>query len=356
MSTKIVQHAFGGPEVLEIVEAPVPTADLLEPGDVLVAVAAAGVNPIDVMTREGGGMAAAGNIRLPYTLGWDVAGTVEAVGADVTGLEVGMRVLGLAQFPREGGAYAQHAIVPADNLVPTPENLTDEKAGALPMAAMTAWQAFADTTSIGHGQRVLITGAGGGVGHLAVQIADRLGAHVVAIASEGKHDWLRKLGADEAVDYRDAQAVAALSGTVDVALSLAAGSREAALRAVRPDGTLIALGGGAGDLQEEAERAGIRFAPTHVRTQREWLERVVGLSAKGELTPTVTATFALADAADAHRAVEAGHNTGKVVLLTTARDRLENSRSSAASPSSTMPDPTDQNRPGAPRPSGRARP
>ncbi|UQN30901.1 NADP-dependent oxidoreductase [Brachybacterium kimchii] len=317
MSTKILQHAFGGPEVLEIIDAPAPTAADLGPGDVLVAVTAAGVNTIDVMTREGGGMAAAGVVTLPFTPGWDVAGTVEAVGADVTGLEVCQRVLGLARFPREGSAYAEHAVVPADDLALTPESLTDEQAGALPMAAMTAWQAFADTTSVGPGQRVLITGAGGGVGHLAVQIAHLLGAHVVAIASEGKHDWLRGLGADETVDYRDPEAVGALAGSVDVALSLAAGSREAALRAVRPGGTLVALGGGAGDLEADAERAGVRFAATHVHTQREWLEGVVRLAADGELVPTVSETFALADVADAHRAVESGHSTGKVVLLTT---------------------------------------
>ncbi|MCA1188498.1 NADP-dependent oxidoreductase [Saccharopolyspora sp. 6T] len=317
MSTKIVQRAFGGPESLELVDVPAPTAADLGPGDVLVAVAAAGVNPIDVMTREGDGMAAAGIIELPFTPGWDVAGTVAAVGADVTGLELGQRVLGLARFPREGGAYAEHAVVPADDLVPAPENLADEQAGALPMAAMTAWQAFADTTSVGPGQRVHITGAGGGVGHLAVQIAHRLGGNVVAVASEGKHDWLKSLGADETVDYRDPEAMAALVGTADVALSLAAGSRATALRAVRPGGTLVALGGGAGDLEAEAGQAGVRFAATHVHTQRGWLESVVDLAAKGELVPTVSAAFALAEAADAHRAVESGHSTGKVVLLTT---------------------------------------
>ncbi|MFV0460618.1 MAG: NADP-dependent oxidoreductase [Actinomycetales bacterium] len=319
MSSRVVQRAFGGPEVLELVDAPAPTAGDLGPDEVLVAVAAAGVNPIDVMTRQGGGMAAAGIITLPFTPGWDVAGTVEAVGDEVTDLVIGQRVLGLARFPREGGAYAQHVVVPAEDLVPTPNTLSDEQAGALPMAAMTAWQAFADTTCVGPGQRVLITGAGGGVGHLAVQLGHHLGAQVVALASQGKHDWLRGLGADETVDYRDHRAVAALAGSVDVALSLAAGSREAALTAVRSGRTLIALGGEAGDLQAAAERAGVQFAATHVHTQREWLESVVALAANGELVPTISESFALAEAADAHRAVESGHSTGKVVLLTTTQ-------------------------------------
>lgn len=320
MSMKIIQHAFGGPDVLEPVEADRPTASDLAPGEVLVAISAAGVNPIDVMTRTGGGMAAAGVITLPFTPGWDLAGRVEATSPEVTGLTAGQRVLGLARFPKEGAAYAEYAIVPPEDLISTPENLTDEQAGGLPMAAMTAWQAFTDTTTLGPGQQVLITGAGGGVGHLAVQIAHHLGAHVIAIASAGKHEWLRGLGADETVDYRDSDAVTALKGTVDVALSLAVGSRETALRAVRAGGTLIGLGAGAGDLDTLAEQAGVRFAATHVHTQRDWLESVVELATQGVIVPTVSEVFDLADAAAAHRAIEDGHSTGKTVLRTTSQD------------------------------------
>lgn len=314
MSIKILQQTFGGPETLEPVDAETPTPADLAPGEVLVSLTAAGVNPIDVMTRGGGGMAAAGVITLPYTPGWDVAGTVEGVGADVEGLGVGQRVLGLARFPHEGATYAEYVIVPAEDLVSTPDNLSDEEAGALPMAAMTAWQALTDTTTVGPGQRVLISGAGGGVGHLAVQIAHHLGAHVVAIASSGKHEWLRGLGADETVDYHDSDAVDALDNAFDVALSLAAGSHETALGAVRAGGTLIALGAGAGELDARAEQAGIRFAATHVRTQREWLESVVDLAARGIIAPTVSEVVDLADASEAHRIVEGGHSTGKTVL------------------------------------------
>ena len=109
--------------------------------------------------------------------------------------------------------------------------------------------------------------------------------------------------------------MAALAHSVDVALSLAAGSREATLRAVRPDGLLIALGGGADSLDQEAEQAGIRFAATHVRTERDWLEQVTKLAAKGALVSEVSLTFPLADAAEAHRAIENGHGTGKIVLV-----------------------------------------
>ena len=315
MSIAIVQSEFGGPETLEVANVTPPTAADLQPDEVLVKVAAAGVNPIDVMTRTGGGMAAAGVVKLPYTPGWDVAGTVEAVGSEVSGLTQGQRVCGMVRFPAPGSTYAEYTVVPATHVVPAPESLTDEQAAALPLAAMTAWQACADTADLQPGQRVLISGAGGGVGHLAVQIAHELGAWVIAVASEDKHQWLRDLGADETIDYRDADAMAALAHSVDVALSLAAGSREATLRAVRPDGLLIALGGGADSLDQEAEQAGIRFAATHVRTERDWLEQVTKLAAKGALVSEISLTFPLADAAEAHRAIENGHGTGKIVLV-----------------------------------------
>jgi NADPH:quinone reductase-like Zn-dependent oxidoreductase len=205
MSTKIVQTRFGGPEVLELVgqAPPAPGAD-----EVLVRVAYAGVDPIDVMTRTGGGVA--GLLTLPFTPGWDLAGTVEAVGSQVSTLGVGDRVFGMARFPLEGAAYAQHATVPAVDLARTPDTLTDA-AAALPLAAVTAWQAFADTTHVTTGQRVLITGAGGGLGPFAVQIARHLGATVTAVAGVAEHDWLRGPGADRTVDYTDPAALAALA-------------------------------------------------------------------------------------------------------------------------------------------------
>jgi len=308
MSTKIVQTRFGGPEVLELVDQapPTPAAD-----EVLVRVAYAAVNPIDVMTRTGGGVA--GLLTLPFTPGWDLAGTVEAVGRQVTTLAVGDRVFGMARFPREGAAYAQHATVPAAHLAPTPDTLTDAAAAALPLAGMTAWQAFADTTHITKGQHVLITGAGGGVGHLAVQVAHHLGATVTAVAGAAKHDWLRGLGANRTVDYTDPAALA--SQPVDIALDLAGGDTDhRALAAVRPGGVLIALKGADDDARAAAQAAGVRVATTTVHTERAWLDQITHLAATKALVPEVTHIFDLADATQAHRLLEAGHVQGKVVL------------------------------------------
>ena len=287
MSTKIVQTSFGGPEVLELVDQTPPAAAELAADEVLVRVAFAGVNPIDVMTRTGGAMAAAGLITLPFTPGWDLAGTVEAVGSQVETLKVGDRVYGMARFPHPGAAYARYAIVPAVDLAPTPETVADAAAAALPLAAMTAWQAFADTTKVTPGQRVLITGAGGGVGHFAVQIADHLGATVTAVAGAAKHDWLRGLGADRTVDYADPGALAALiAEPVNVALVLVGGDiGHRALAAVRPGGVLISLVGASDELRAAADDADVRLATTSVRTERAWLDQITHLAATKALVP-----------------------------------------------------------------------
>lgn len=315
MSAAIIQNRFGGPEVLELFEVPTPTAKDLSPDEVLVRVAFAGVNVIDALTRAGGGMAAAGVVTLPYTPGWDVAGTVEAIGSDVADLVAGQRVFGLARFPAAGGTYAQHVVIPARQLIATPDTLSDEQVGALPLTGMTAWQALGDTTTVQPGRRVLITGAAGGVGHLAVQIAHHLGAMVIAVDSADKLDRLHELGADATVDFRDDDAMVDLETVpADITLSLAAGSREFAVRATRRGGVVVGLGPGANSVTAAADAAGVRLAVTHVRTERVWLERVADLAAAGVLVPTVDRVFDLADASDAHRALESGRVEGKIVL------------------------------------------
>lgn len=317
MSNAIIQHRFGGPEVLEFVPVNSPASTDLAEDEVLVRVAFAGVNQIDVMTRRGGGTAASGMVSLPFTPGWDLAGAVEAVGTDVHQFGVGQRVYGMARFPRAGSAYAEHAVVPARDLLATPESFSDGEAAAFPMAALTAWQAFRDTAPVQPGERVLITGAGGGVGHLAVQLAHHLGAEVIAVASAGKHAWLQQLGADVTVDYTDPNALGALQDhPVQVSLNLASGSRDAALAAVEAGGVMISLGEGADAVTAAAKAAGVRLEVTHVHTNRDWLEHVGALAADGVLKPTVSQVFDLANAAEAHRAIESGHTQGKVVLRT----------------------------------------
>ena len=303
----IVQSEFGGPETLHYSETEVAEPG---PGEVLVKVTASSINPFDARIREGEALKEF--TPLPYVPGWDVAGEVATVG-DGVDLSVGQRVFGMPRFPTPGAAYAQYCVVTARNLHATPESLSDAEAAALPMAGMTAWQAFHDTVTVGDGDKVLVNGAGGGVGHFAVQIAAAAGATVTAIASSAKHAWLRSLGAAETVDYADESAMAALSG-FDVALNLAPGSWDETLAAVAQDGDLITISGGAERLDDSAKRAGIHHHITAVNTRDSWLAALVDLVEQGRLRPHINSTYPLERAADAHRELDAGHATGKIVL------------------------------------------
>ena len=190
----ITQATLGGPDVLEVAEVPRPEPF---PTEVLVRVAAAGVNPVDWKVRTRGGFLG----EPPFTVGWDVAGVVEALGGGVTRFAVGDRVFGMPRFPREAAAYAEYVTSPSRQLARTPDGMSDVEAGGLPLAGLTAWQALVETADVQPGQRVLILAAAGGVGHLAVQIAKARGAHVIGTASAGKHAFLREIGADETIDY-----------------------------------------------------------------------------------------------------------------------------------------------------------
>jgi NADPH:quinone reductase-like Zn-dependent oxidoreductase len=163
----VSQDELGGPEVLKLVSLPTP-----EPGvsEILIRVHAAGVNPIDGANRQTGALIG----RPPFVLGWDISGTVEAVGPGVTLYKPGDEVFGMLPFPQGHGAYAEYVVGPTRAFVPKPDRLDHVQAAAIPMVGLTAWQALVDTARIDKGSRVLINGAAGGIGHLAVQIARRV--------------------------------------------------------------------------------------------------------------------------------------------------------------------------------------
>ncbi|HWL85980.1 MAG TPA: NADP-dependent oxidoreductase, partial [Polyangiaceae bacterium] len=185
-------RSYGAPQVLQVeeVEKPKPI-----PTEVLVRVRAAGANPIDAYVRSG----AFPLLKPPFILGWDISGVVEEVVPGVNRFKVGDEVFGMPFFPRAGNGYAEYVAVPSRQLARKPAALDHVRAAALPLAGLTAWQSLADVAQVRPGQRVLIHAAGGGVGHVAVQIAKALGAHVVGTASASKHDFVRGLGADEVI-------------------------------------------------------------------------------------------------------------------------------------------------------------
>ena len=305
----IMQRTFGGPEVLELSELdppePIPT-------EVLVRVTAASVNPVDAIVR-------AGVFPLlgppPFVLGWDVAGVVEQVVPGVTRFRPGDRVFGMPAFPRAASAYAEYVAVPSRQLARTPDDLDDVSAAALPMAGLTAWQSLVDTADVQPHDRVLVHGAGGGVGHLAVQIAKSRGAHVVATASAGKHAFLSGLGADELVDYRTQDFETAVE-PVDVVFDLIGGDYgDRSIDALRPGGLLVtAIERANTELAARTEAASRRFAGISVEPDHVGLEALARLVERGELRPHVAHALPLQDAAKAHEIVGAGSLQGKVVL------------------------------------------
>src|SRR5580698_2337738 len=191
MNAAVIDRA-GGPDELHIASVRRPEPGLTE---IQVRVHAAGVNPVDWKVRAGGGP------EYPLIVGWDVAGVVSAVGEGVTLYRPGDEVYGMPLFPRFPGGYAEYVVAPARHFAPKPAGLSFAEAAAVPLAALTAWQGLVDTADLRRGQRVLIHAAGGGVGHLAVQIAKHLGAYVIGTASTAKTGFVRELGADEVIDY-----------------------------------------------------------------------------------------------------------------------------------------------------------
>ncbi len=307
----ITQLSTGGPEVLEIGQAPVP--DPL-PTEIRVRVAAAGVNPVDWKTRSGAGMAAVIGPP-PFTVGWDVAGTVDAVGAGVTRFAPGDAVFGMPWFPRQAGAYAEYVTAPSRHFAHRPARMSEVEAAGLPLAGLTAWQSLVDVAAVQPGQRVLIHAAAGGVGHLAVQIAKARGAYVIGTASVAKHPLLHDLGIDEAIDYR-AEAFERAVEPVDLVYDLIGGDGAGrALAGVKPEGRLTplpALGGAAG--VAAASERGLRATGMVVEPDGDGLEALGQLVDERHLRVLVAETFPLERASHAHRAGELGRTSGKLVL------------------------------------------
>ncbi len=306
------QDAFGGPDVLRVVEVPAPVA---LPTEVRVRVSAVGLNPVEALIRSG-------RFPLlgppPFILGWDVAGVVEEVVPGVNRFAVGDEVFGMPFFPRAAAAYAEQVAAPSRQLVRKPRSLSHAEAAALPLAGLTAWQSLVDVAQVRAGQRVLIHGAGGGVGHLAVQLARGLGAHVIATVSEDKADLVRALGASELVDHRRVRFDEAVR-EVDVVLESVGGENALrSIRSLRPGGLLVTLVERTNDaLRREVERAGRRFAGISVEPDPVGLEGLAAWVEAGKLRVHVARAYPFEEVAEAHARLDQGHIHGKLVLTLT---------------------------------------
>lgn len=297
-------HEYGGPEVIRYEDLEQPVA---QSGEVLLEVAAASFNPADIGDRSGRYR----SVPLPFTLGFDVAGTVEEVGDSVTTFARGDRVIGRLD---RGGSSAEYAVAPADVLARAPESIPLSDAATIPVAGLTAWQAVHEQARLTTGQRVIVNGAGGGVGGLTVQLARQVGAYVVATASARSADTVRAQGADEIVDYTRTSLEDAVHEPVDVILNLVpVGAAEASMLAalVRPGGTIVSI---TNEIEVPAD-VGIRSSQFVARNDPEVLAELVALIDAGDLTVDITERLPLSELADVHRRSEAGQLRGKVVLI-----------------------------------------
>ncbi|MEV5329593.1 NADP-dependent oxidoreductase [Nonomuraea sp. NPDC052634] len=306
----VVVRSFGGPEVLEVAEVPVPVAG---EGQVRIRVEAATVNPVDLATRSGA-LAEAGlmSARDVVGLGWDVAGTVEEVGPGVTGIEPGDRVIGLSdRLDVPLGAQADQVVLDADAVTATPAGVSPVQAATLPLNGLTAAQAL-DGLGLSPGQTLLVTGAAGAVGGFATQLAAARGIRVIAVAGAGDEPLVRELGADLFVPRtaRLGEAVRALvPGGVHAALD-AALTGAAALDAVRSHGAFAALVAGAAP----PPLRGVRVFTHWIYADGARLAELAALVEAGSLTLRVAGTLPLEQVAAAHKRLAEGGLRGRLVL------------------------------------------
>ncbi|WP_030565634.1 NADP-dependent oxidoreductase [Streptomyces aureocirculatus] len=304
----ITQQSLGGPEVLTLVDAPEPRP---LPTEVLVRVKAIGLNPLEARLRAGEFPLLG---RPPFTLGWDISGVVEKA-PQTWRFRPGDEVFGMPLFPRAASAYAEVVAAPALHLAHKPASLSHAEAAALPVVGLTAWQGLVDLGGVSGGDRVLVHGGGGGVGHVAVQIAKALGAHVIATAGGSKRKFVEGLGADEVIDYTAADFTEAVRG-IDVVLDTIGGDTAArSLQVLRPGGHLVtAVAEEDAELAAAYEAAGMRFSGIAVDPDPRALRGLVELVEQGRLRAHVQETFPFERVADAHRLLDGGHLQGKLVL------------------------------------------
>ena len=327
----VIAESYGGPEVLELTDVPVPQVG---PNGVLVRVHASSVNPVDWKLRQGR-VSALWTLRFPVIWGCDFSGVVEQVGSTATLFKPGDEVYGFKHGPvakTYRGTYAEYAVAPESILARKPAKLSHEEAAAIPLAALTAWQALVDQGGLQNGQKVLIHAAAGGVGVFAVQIAKALGAYVAATAGARNQDFLRELGADLPIDYSRENFADQLSGYDLVLDGVGQSVWQSSLRVLRRGGKLVtlvipipeaksgklrffstALAGVIGGWAR-ALLAGRRLLVTRGEPRGGELEKINALIESGRLRPVIEKIFPLEQIAEAHRLSESGHVRGKLVI------------------------------------------
>ena len=328
----ILQYDFGGPEVLQYEDTPIPD---LKPGEVRVRVHAVGINPPDWYLRDGYKALPPEwqpKVNFPLILGTDISGVIEAVADGVTAFSIGDEVYSMVRFPTgmAGGskAYAEYVSVPASEVAIKPEKIDHIQAAGAPMSLLTAWQFMIE---LGHnepnplqpnehvpvsleGKRVLVNGAGGGVGHLALQLAKWKGAYVIAVASTKHEAFLKDLGADEFIDYTKVVAQD-IVGDIDLVIDGVGGpTTDRFLRTLIKGGALFPIYPLGFSSAEEAKELGVTVSATQVRSSGAQLAELARLLDDGTIRVAIDSTFPLAEASKAHERAVQGNIQGKIIL------------------------------------------
>jgi NADPH:quinone reductase-like Zn-dependent oxidoreductase len=307
MSRLVRFHRFGGSDVLTMEDLEISQPDA---GEVLVAVHAASVNPVDFKIRSGKYPAVKGD-RLPYTLGRDLSGVIEKCGAQATRFKVGNEVFGMVDV--HGGGYAERVVVDQNAIAAKPAGLDHVQAAAISLAGQTAWQGLFRHGRLKKGQSVLIHGGSGGVGHFAIQFAKAIGAHVSTTVSTDNVKFAERLGADVVIDYRTQRFEEHVSD-VDMVFDLIDGeTRERSWKLIRKGGVLVSTL--TEPSQQMAKKLGLRATRYTVEANGEELAEIAALVEAGKVKPHVERTFPLNAAAEALSLVEQGHSVGKIVLI-----------------------------------------
>ncbi|HRD48174.1 MAG: NADP-dependent oxidoreductase [Candidatus Competibacter sp.] len=300
-------HAYGGPELLHYETAPRPVPN---PDDLLIRVRAAAVNPVDWKIREGY-LQGFLNHRLPLIPGWDVSGEVVKVGPEATGFKIGDAVYARPNIERDG-SYAEYIAVKASEAAHKPTRLSHDHAAAVPLAALTAWQALVDVAQLQAGQTVLIHAAAGGVGSFAVQLAKARGAQVIATASAVNTGIVAELGADQFVDYTKTRFEEIVKDVDVVFDTLGGDTQDRSWQVLKPGGILVSII--SPPVEETAAKHGVRSAFVFVQPNGQQLAAIARLIDEGRMKPIIHTVLPLSEARQAQVISQGGHARGKIVL------------------------------------------
>lgn len=313
---------FGGPEVMKLkeIERPIPASD-----EILVKIYASGINPVDLVVREGSNAALRYNLNLPMTIGWDAAGRIEELGSAVTGFKKGDAVYGVPNFPGDG-SYAEYVAAKASQFALKPKNIEFNEAAGVPLAALTAWTALFEYGKLKSGQRILIQGASGSVGSFAVQFAKSKGVYVIGTASAENFDYLKQMGVDELIDYKT-QKFEELVQDVDIVLEASSVrdnmERLKSVKVLKEKGILVSVNTDFSFNDEVMKALAKKNANGELsanQPRKEWLEEIAKLIEADKVKVSTGKVFPLEKVVEAHNFMENKSIDGKLILQVRKED------------------------------------